>query len=76
MSFYEIICACVCGIVCLVNCLCTTIRAHKTDKKITKLCEKCGVPIVEDEAHSCVLNAEQLIALEHFVASMRGGRDA
>lgn len=74
MSFYEIICACVCGFVCFLNCLCTTIRAYKTDRKIAKLCEKCGVPVLKNEEHSCALTGEQLTALELFVASMRSDK--
>lgn len=68
----EIICGCVCALVCCVNCFCSFLRARKTGKQIERLCEKCGVPVVENEQHSCALNSEQLTALELFVASMRG----
>ena len=75
MSVYEIVCLCVCGLFCFFNCLCGFIRAAKTDKKITKLCEKCGVPVLEDEKHECPLSEEQLTALTVFLASLKGDKN-
>lgn len=38
---------------CIFHTIVSCVNAVKLNKKITSLCEKCGLPIVENEEHSC-----------------------
>ncbi|QXN75100.1 hypothetical protein [Microvirus mar26] len=72
MQYFEILCPSICFVVCLIHSVIQLVVSHKTGKKITSLCEKCGLPVLDDEVHKCSLSPEQLSKLVDFVASLKG----
>ncbi|UPW40993.1 hypothetical protein [Sigmofec virus UA08Rod_5838] len=72
MQYLEFICPVLCAIFCIVHFIVEAILAHRQNKKIEKLCEKCGFPIYEDVSHNCALTSEQLQKLVEFVSSLKG----
>ncbi|UPW41621.1 hypothetical protein [Peromfec virus RodF8_38] len=59
----------------VVHFLVTLVFSIKNNRKITKLCDKCNIPIVEGEEHDCSLSSEQLLKLVDFVKSLKDGND-
>lgn len=47
------------------------IRSRSLNKKITKICEECHLPVLDGEDHDCKLTSEQLQQLYTFVKSLR-----
>lgn len=70
MNIYDYI-----HIGCLAFCVLHSIfeffRARKLNKKVEKLCQDCGSPVVEGEDHQCLLTSTQLKALTAFVYELQ-----
>lgn len=62
-------------IACLAFCVLHSIfeffRACRLNKKVEKLCQDCGSPVIEGEQHDCVLTSTQLKALTAFVLELQ-----
>lgn len=71
LSNYDFVCPVLCFLFCLIHFIVQCVHAKKLNKKITALCEKCGMPVVEGETHDCVeLDEAQLKLLSEFIASL------
>lgn len=53
LSNLDLICPFLCFVYCIVHTVLQCVASIKLNKKITSLCEKCGVPVVEGENHVC-----------------------
>lgn len=67
----QVICEIVCIVVCLAHAVIGWLRGRSTDKKISALCDKCGMPVIDGVKHDCELSAEQLEKLVNFVKSIK-----
>lgn len=61
--------------VCILHLIIGVISAIVQNKKISKICDKCGSPIFEGEKHTCSLTYEELSALVAFVKDFKGDNE-
>lgn len=60
LSNLDLVCPLLCLIYCIIHSVFQIFNNRSLDKKITKLCEKCGEPVVENENHECDVRREVL----------------
>lgn len=75
-NLYDYICAAVCLFTCAFHLIHSVVSSLKLNKRIDKLCEKCGMPVVEGEEHLCSLTPEQLDKIVALVVSLKGDKNA
>lgn len=71
MVYYDLFCTLVCVCFCVGHFIVSLVNAKRMNKKITSICEKCGVCLTDGEEHDCELSSSQLKALTSFVLSLK-----
>lgn len=72
-EYLEFICPGFCLLFCLIHFVIELLVAHKQNKKIDHLCDKCGLPVYENSSHICPFDYEQLSSI--FVYPQEGSID-
>lgn len=64
-----------CVALCILHLIIGIISSISQNKKINKICAKCGSPVFEGENHTCTLSYEELSALVAFVRDLKGDNE-
>lgn len=62
----------VCGCFCFIHLIVGIISSISQNRKIERICNKCGSPVLEGENHTCTLSYEELSAIVAFVRDLKG----
>lgn len=67
-AYFDVFCC----FLCLLHLIYEFVHSRLLNKKIKTFCEKCNMPVYENEEHKCSLTSEQLKKLSEFILLLKG----